>query len=254
MKWLLYFLMAYLSPRVEDDFAPGDDDTPPPDDDDVPPPDDDDVPPPDDDDVPPPDDDEPAPEPRISRAQKAIIATRERAQKAESELARVNAELSQARAKPSQPTQDQVLWQQEEETLRNPEATDWQKYAINANRSARQANANSQNALQSAQDLADRTSFAAIAATKPKLFAAYKDRVEEKLKEARANGNNPSRENILRFIVGEDMLSGKIKSMDTKAAKPAAATRANVRSDVSATGWRMSEQEKRAKRLENVRI
>ena len=232
MKWFLYFLMSYLSPRVEDDFAP-----------------------PDDDDTPPPDDDAPAPEPRISRAQKAIIATRERAQTAERELARVNAELAQARAKPSQPTQDQVLWQQEEEALRNPDATDWQKYAINANRASRQANATSQSALASAQDLADRTSFAAIAATKPKLFAAYKDRVEDRLKEARAQGNNPSRENILRFIVGEDMLSGKLKSTDTKAAKPVAASRANVRSDVStSSGGRMTDQEKRAKRLENIRI
>ena len=251
MKWFLYLLLAYLSPFIEDE-TPEDEPADADDGEDEADPEDDETP------EVPEDDDEPAPEPRISRAQKAIITARERAQTAERELAQARAELAVSRrapAQPAQPTQDQLIWQQEEETLRNPEATDWQKYAINANRNARAAQAASQTALQRAEDMADKTAFAALAATKPKLYTAYKDRVEDKLKEARAAGANPSRENILRFMVGEDMLNGKLKSVDTKAAKPAAASRANVRSDVSSSGGgRLSDHEKREKRLENIRI
>lgn len=250
-KWFLYFLMAYLSPFIEDE-SPEDEAPESEDEDDAPGPEDDDTP------ELPEDDDEPEPEPRISRAQKAIITARERAQTAERELAEARAELAVSRrtqAQPAQPTQDQLIWQQEEETLRNPEATDWQKYAINANRNARAAQAASQTALQRAEDMADKTAFAAIAATKPKLYAAYKDRVEEELTAARAKGHNPSRENILQFMVGKDMLAGKVKAVDTKPATKSAAPRANVRSDVSSSGGgRLSDHEKREKRLENIRI
>ena len=254
--YFLLLLKAYFSPAVDDDFAP-DDDTPPPDDD-TPPDDEDDETPPDDDDTPPPGDDEPAPAPRISRAQRAIIDARTRAQAAERELAEARAELAVSRRAPQQPptpSADQILWTQEEETLRNPEATDWQKYAIQANRAARSANANSQNALQRAEDLADKTQFAAVASTKPKLYAAYKDRVEDMLKDLRSRGNNAPREKLLAILVGEDMLSGKLKPSKSGGTKPAAAPRASARSDVASSGsGRMSEHDKRAKRLENVRI
>ena len=253
MNVLLMMLLRYLSPRVEDDFEPVDDtpdpvDTP---DEDVPA-DDDEL-----EDTPAPEDDDPAPEPRISRAQKAIIDARSRAQTAERELAEARRELQESRrapAQPATPTQDQVLWQQEEETLRNPEATDWQKYAINANRSARMANTNSQNALQRAEDLADKTAFAAIAATKPKVYAAYKDKVEARLTELRAKGNNAPREALLALLVGQDMLAGKVKATTSGTKKPSSAPRASARSDVSATPGRLSDHEKRAKRLENIRI
>ena len=253
---LWYLLLAFLFPAVgpDDDFAP-EPDEPPPDDEPVP-----DDEPDDTDDEPAttdPADDEPAPAPRVSRAQQAIITARARAQQAERELAEARAELNLSRRAPQQPAQpsaDQLIWQQEEETLRNPEATDWQKYAIQANRAARSAQADSRNALQRAEDLADRTQFAAIASTKPKLYAAYKERVEEKLKELRSRGNNAPRESLLALMVGEDMLKGKIKTAGGTT-KPAAAPRASVRSDVSSSGSaRMSEHEKRAKRLENVRI
>lgn len=251
MKWFLYFLLAYLSPFIEDE-SPDDEAPESEEDDETPDPEDDDAP------EVPEDEDEPVPEPRISRAQATIIKARERAQTAERELAEARAELAVSRrtpAQPAQPTQDQLIWQQEEETLRNPEATDWQKYAINANRNARAAQAASQTALQRAEDMADKTAFAAIATTKPKLYAAYKDRVEEELATARKNGHNPSRENILQFMVGKDMLAGKVKAVDTKPAKSAAAARTNVRSDVSSSGGgRLSDHEKREKRLENIRI
>lgn len=251
MKWYL-LLMAFLFPGIgPDDELPAEDDEVPEDDTTS-----------DEDEAPEPDEDleseqEATPEPRISRVQRDIIKARERAQTAERDLAEARRELAESRrvTTPAQPSQDQVLWQQEEDTLRNPEATDWQKYAIQANRSARMANTNSQNALQRAEDLADRTSFAAVGASKPKLYAAYKDRVEDMLKELRTRGNNAPREKLLAILVGEDMLSGKLKSSEGKATRPASPARASARSDVSAaSGTRLSDSEKRARRLENVRI
>src|SRR5512133_454907 len=176
---LLKWLIARLSPRIDPDDTPPDDDAPPPDGDDETPPDDD-APPPDGDDDVTPEDDEP-PAPRLSRGQQAIVTARTRAQTAERDLAAAREELAQARRAPPQamqPSQDQVLWQQEEDALKNPELQDWQRYSINANRSARQANANAQQAVRQAEDLSDRTAFNAIAAEKPKLHAAYKERVE----------------------------------------------------------------------------
>lgn len=252
MKWFLAFLMAYLSPGVEEDFAPEPDE--PADEPDEPdePADEPDEP------SEPDDDDTPAPAPRLSRAQRDIIAARERAQQAERDLATARAELEVARRAPQQqtPTQDQLLWQQEEAVLNNPDAEGWQKYAVQANRAARAAQSDSRTALQRAEDLADRTSFAVLASTKPKLYAAYKDRVEDKLKDLRSKGNNAPREALLALMVGEDMLSGKLKANKTGTAKTGAAPRASVRSDVTAApgGGRMSDHEKRAKRLENIRI
>lgn len=201
---------------------------------------------------------EPEPEPRESRAHKTIRETRERAQKAESDLATARAELETARrgpAQPAGPTQDQVLWQQEEDVLRNPEADQWQRYAVTANRAARAATTTSQAALQRAEDLADRSQFAALATTKPKLYERYKDKVEAKLVELRKEGRNVNREGILKVMLGEDMLSGNLKSADAKPKPSGGASRAaRPSSDVPRSGGRMSEDEARTKRLENVRI
>lgn len=208
------------------------------------------------------DDSDPEPSPKpVSRAQRTIIETRARAQKAEEELQRARAELDAARrqpAQPAQPTEEQRIWEQEEAVLRNADSTDWQKYAVQANRSARSANSNSQNALRRAEDLADRTKFESLAASKPKMFAAYKDRVEEELTRLRNNGSNAPREELLALLVGRDMRDGKLKTSSVSSTKKPGAPRGtppSARSDVSSQGGgRLSEAEKRAKRLENVRI
>lgn len=247
---LLKWLIARLSPRIEPEDTseptepedePEDEPTEPEDE-------------PEDDPIEP--EDEPAP--RVSRGQQAIITARSRAQTAERDLAAAREELAQARRAPPQtmqPSQDQILWQQEEDALRNPELQDWQRYSINANRSARQANANAQHAVRHAEDLSDKSAFNAIAAEKPKLHAAYKDRVETMLKDMRSKGNNVPREKLLAILIGEDMLAGKLKSADAKpTTKTQRASTPGVRSDVSSSGGRMSDAEKRAKRLDNVRI
>ena len=253
LDWLVKRLSACIEP---DDDLPPDDDTPP--DDDAPP--DDDTPP--DDDAPPDDDTPPDPEPKpLTRYQRDMQAARSRAQDAERQLATARAELEAARrqpASPAQPSEEQRIWQQEEEVLRNPEANDWQKYAINANRAAREARSISQNTLFTAQDMTDKAAFSQLQASKPKLFAAYKDRVETMLTELRSRGNNAPRENLLAILVGKDMLDGKLKSSEVKSTKSGSAPRATTpgaRSDVSSSGGgRLSEAEKRERRLENIRI
>lgn len=256
MNWLLAFLLAYLLPGVDDlDVEPPVDDEPPADEppaDDEPPEDE----PPADEDDPEPDDEPPAP--RETRAQKTIRETRERAQNAERELATARAELEAARRPqqqgPATPDPEEAIWRQEEETLRNPEASDWQKYAINANRAARNAQRQSQQALAQAQDMGDRTAFQALAATKPKVYAAYKDRVEARVTELRAKGINAPRELVLKTMLGEDMLAGNLRSATKKPTTPAAPRRAAPASDVPARPGRPSDAEARAKRLENIRI
>ena len=256
MKYLWEFLLLLLCPRVDDD------DTPPPDDDDTPPPDDDDddtPPPDDDDDTPPPDDDDVPPKPE-SRAQKEIRTLRERAQAAEEQHRKAVAELEAARRQPTQPlqpTQEQQIWEQEEKVLRDPNADDWQKYAVKSARDSRLANQNSQNALRQAEDIADRATFDSIKAEKPKLYEQYKDRVEERLNELRKSGTNAPRKNILAFLVGEDMVAGKLKTTEKPAKPKGGAERGStpgVRSNVNTSSGRLTESEKRAKRLENVRI
>jgi hypothetical protein len=205
-------------------------------------------------------DPQPSPKP-VSRAQRTIIETRARAQKAEDELRRAHAELEAARRQPAQsaqPSEEQRIWEQEEAVLRNPESSDWQKYAVQANRQARSANSNSQNALRRAEDLADRTKFEQLSLTKPKLFSSYKDRVEEELTRIRATGSNAPREELLALLVGRDLRDGKLKTSSVGSTKKAGAPRnapPSVRSDVTPSGGgRLSEAEKRAKRLENIRI
>ena len=241
LDWLVKRLSACIEP---DDDLPPDDDTPP------------------DDDAPPDDDTPTDPEPKpLTRYQRDMQAARSRAQEAERQLATARAELEAARrqpASPAQPSEEQRIWQQEEEVLRNPEANDWQKYAINANRAAREARSISQNTLFTAQDMTDKAAFSQLQASKPKLFAAYKDRVETMLTELRSRGNNAPRENLLAILVGKDMLDGKLKSSEVKSTKSGSATRATTpgaRSDVSSSGsGRLSEAEKRERRLENIRI
>ena len=238
---LLKLLIQLFSPSVDDETPPEDDDVIL------------------DDDTQPEDDDTP-PVPRETRAQKEIRQLRERAQAAETAHAKAMAELDAARRQPQgqpQLSEEQIIFQQEEEALRNPETSDWQKYAIQSARQARAANANSRDALLRAEDLADRTKFEQFKLTKPKLYDAYASKVEDMLKDMRAKGNNAPREELLALLMGRDLRDGKLKPAAAKAPK-GGATRAQTpgaRSDVRSTSTGgMTEAEKRAKRLENVRI
>jgi len=269
LKSYLFFLLAIAAPGVDDPFDDPDPNDPEPNDPDPNDPDPNDPDPNDpepndpDPNDPDPNDPDPEPQPRISRAQKAIIETRERAQRAEEQLRDAQRQLEEARRQAANPqpvrqTEEQRLWEEEEAVLRNPEADQWQRYAVMANREARAAKQESRNVARQAADLNDKATFAQLAATKPKLYDAYKDRVEAELQRIRANGNDAPREGILQVLIGRDMLDGKLKTGSTTAtSKKAGAGRTTPpsgRSDVNATSGRLTDAEKRAKRLENIRI
>ena len=187
-------------------------------------------------------------EKKTSRAQREIIALRERAQKAE-------AELSTARQVKEQPAQIRdAVWEQEEAVLKNPDADDWKKYAVQSARAARVAEQNSRNAIQRAEDLADKTAFALVKTERPGVYAKYSPLVEKKLEEIRRGGGNAPREAILALLLGQDMLSRKVTPSSPKT-KPGNVRRSptGARSDIPKGGV-MNESEKRAKRLENIRI
>lgn len=204
--------------------------------------------------------DEPAP--KLSRSQAAIVKLRTEKREAEDKYQKARDELEQARRQPVQKvnSQEDDLRKQEEAILSNPEATDWQKYAVQSARDSRQATRNSNMALREAKDINDKAEFHSLATSQPKTFAAYKDRVETTLKEMRANGNDAPRKELFAYLVGQDMINGKLKTSTAKlsGSKTGSVKRGSTpgaKSDVSSSGsGKSSDAEKRAKRLENVRI
>lgn len=194
------------------------------------------------------------------RENAAIREARKRAQDAET--ARIRAEetlaaerrVSQAR---STPNEEQRKWAEEEALLANSETDANTRYWINANRQLRASTRASNEALTTASDIRDRTAFDRIAITNPKVHKAYETRVEAELEKLRAVGQTAPRVALLTFLLGKDMLEGKLKPRKSKSAD---ATRTSstvdrgrtpgARSDVSARG-RSNEQEKRRERLRN---
>jgi hypothetical protein len=191
-----------------------------------------------------------------SRSQKRILSLNERAQKAEQDRDRLARELDEARRQTSKPVQKDEVWEREEQVLNDPNASDWQKYAVTSARNSRVATFKAQHALQRAEDLADKADFDRLSITKPKLYETYKDRVEEARTTAIKNGHPaPPRANVLKFLVGQDMVEGKLKSTTQKKTQKAKRQAPpGARSDVSSKGSRLSEAEKRAKRLEGQLI
>lgn len=129
---------------------------------------------------------------------------------------------------------------------------EWQ---INSNRTIRATNRDSKAALQQAQDLQDRTAFERLEVTHPKVYKRYAQRVDAAVADMRAKGQTPApRAAILRLMIGDDLLSGKVAPK--KKAPPVERGRTpGVRSDVRGNGkGAMTEHEKRKARLQNVRI
>ncbi len=103
----------------------------------------------------------------------------------------------------------------------------------------------------------DRTTFNALKATDP-LAAKYADEVETRLQAMRAAGQNVDRERLLTFIIGEKARAGRSVAKQRQQAqgqqriarqtvRPGAA-----RSDTAGSRGKVSEQEARDKRLENM--
>ena len=233
-----------LPPGGEEELIPPGDDETPPGDDELPPEGDE-----------PPLGDQP---PAETRGKRAIRESRKRAQDAEARATRAEAEAraaTQRSAPPPPPTDEQRLFEQEEALLRAPDCNEWTKWKIGTDRQNRQIQRTAQQTLAQAQDTADRADFARMALTKPKLYAYYADKVEERLKQVRANGGNVPRDMVFTLLLGEDAKNGKLKSK-ARDNPPPAVNRAKPgapRTDIRTRGT-LSERQKLAKRLEGVQI
>jgi len=103
----------------------------------------------------------------------------------------------------------------------------------------------------------DKAAFNALKATDP-LAAKYADEVETRLQQMRAAGQNVDRERLLTYIIGEKARAGRSVAKQRQQAqgqqriarqtvRPGAA-----RSDTAGNRGKVSEQEARDKRLENI--
>jgi hypothetical protein len=94
------------------------------------------------------------------------------------------------------------------------------EWAQKTSRTLRASDQKASYALYQAAELNDKAEFRELSVTKPKLYAAYKDRVEEELGKLRRGGSSVPRITMLDYLIGKDIREGKIKTK-AKAAKPA---------------------------------
>ena len=187
---------------------------------------------------------------RATRRDRDVATLREERQRAEARAEaaeRFAREVAQP-LMPRGPTPEQVQWQQEQQRLADPTTSDIEKWQIDANRHMRQQAANTQRLHMETMERADRTEYAIKAAKNP-LYEKYADKVETKLQEMRGRGYNDSRENVLKYLIGEDMVGGKFRSGSPKTNTVARGKSPGVRSDVSAKSGQ-SKAAQLAKRLE----
>lgn len=197
-----------------------------------------------------PNDEEEPQEPRISRAQKAVIEAKKARKEAEDRALQLQQELDSHR-RSSQPSNEDLMRNQEDERLRDPELSPQERWQIEANRVLRSSKNESQQALMQAQDLSDKTSYMAKAQDNP-VMKKYADRVEVEVQKMRALGQSAPRHAIYLFLLGKDLDEGKFKAKETKSGKLPDAARGKTpgaKSDVGKGG--KTEHQKRAARLEN---
>lgn len=200
--------------------------------------------------------DDPEPDPAAQLAEERAARA-----KAEAQSEAHQRELAELRSgqRSINPTEDQKLFEREESRLKDEKTTDLERWQIAANRKLRENTNSSTAALFQAQDISDKTSFRQLEVTKPALFKRYATRVEEELGKMRKTGGNAPREAILRFLIGNDAMEGKLApKKKASAAEPGAGAinrgkLPGARSDVRGKTT-MSEHEKRRARLENVQI
>ena len=200
-----------------------------------------------------PEEDEPEPKPSKGKTEQAKL--RERAQAAEAREKAVREELERERAalrSPSKPNVEQTIFDEEERVLKDPNADEWQKYAVKSAREARAASREVAEVRRTSADMADKADFEKLATVKPKLYEKYSSKVEETLTAMRKNGNNAPRSELLALLIGRDIRDGKVKSTETKK-KTERVTTPGVRSNVTAKGGATA-AERRTKRLENLII
>lgn len=137
----------------------------------------------------------------------------------------------------------------------------WMEWQIRSDRANRETRRHADNTLRETRDIADQTAFERLESTKPQVFKRYKDRVEAEVTRLRAQGQNAPRLAILRYLIGDDAVNGKIGTKASKPAAPATPAPSNTvdrgrtpgtRTDVTGRGGSASEREKRRERLRNV--
>lgn len=195
-----------------------------------------------------------------------LRAATERAEKAEREAREAREEAQRARggggagAQPgAQPNDEQRLYEEEERKLRDAATTEMERWQINSNRTLRKNAADSRQALYESREAADRTAYDRLCAEKP-IAKKYAKRVDDKLAEMRKQGFNLERKLVLKMLIGDDIVEGKVQTKRKPGADAGAGsgtqradrgTPAHARGDVRARGGGASERDKRKARLEN---
>ncbi len=105
----------------------------------------------------------------------------------------------------------------------------------------RDVEARTNQALAAANDLNDRAAYNLRAAANP-MYAKYADRVEAELNRIRSQGGNAPREEVLKYVVGQDALASQGKP--TKSAQRAQAAAAAARG--ATPGMRSNVSQERA--------
>ena len=205
---------------------------------------------------------EPEPEPLVEPDDDdpvALKAARDKAtkeaeeHKAAAERHRLEAEDLRRRVPPpvAPPTEEARRRETEDRELADPKLDANRRWQIEANRTLRETKSRTDATLAQAQDLSDKANFDLSCATN-KRFAAVKGEVEEELKKARAMGQNLPREAMAYYLLGKKVATAPEKKAAAPE-KPGTERGTAVRSDVRPTG-RMTEHQKRAKRLQDVQI
>jgi len=173
--------------------------------------------------------------------------------KAEAERHRIEAETLRRQVPPPllPPTEEAKRREAEDRELSDPKLDANRRWQIEANRTLRETRSRTDATLAQAQDLSDKANFDLSCATN-KRFAAVKTEVEEELKKARAMGQNLPREAMAYYLLGKKVATAPEKKT-AAAPKPGSERGTPVRSDVRPTG-KLTDHQKRAKRLENVNI
>lgn len=195
--------------------------------------------------------------PKGGRENDTIRTLREEKQRETEARIRAEAERdAHARIRNAQPSDEQRIFEEEEQKLRNSEVSETEKWQIRSNRTLR-ANTNAANqAFSTAADMRDQMEFDRLRDTNPKVHKLYAPKVEKALNEARAKGQSIPRLALLRFLIGDDIVNGKVKSAKKAAAAAPAGTvnrgkSPGARSDTNGKG-RGNEHDARKERLRNV--
>lgn len=204
-------------------------------------------------------DPEPEPAPR-TRGQRQHAELRRRAQAAERALAEkdarareLEAQLAQAR-QPVAPVESAAV---REARLAAMDPIERTEFLINE---LRADNARDRQMQQfQAADTSDRTAYDTLAQINP-VYRKYKDEVEHRLRLLRNAGQNVPRETVLKFLIGEKVVSARASNKpNPKRAEAAARVRKQTVTPARARGEggsskREADSVARMRRLENLQI